>query len=175
MYCYVVKWPVFSLQRGSAKWAIAPSNFSSLWIILDPPKIGHHLWAIPYSKFNNKFVIWCAVEMTWSWPLVSFHQQRFILFAISDIFIVSRGCAASVGRGLTCITTGPSTANGTASGLATPNLLLMRFKGRLRPSNTWANRRITVCIRGRFFPTIFWRSSTAFVRGQVIVRSRYWG
>ena len=32
MYCYVVKWPVFSLQRGSAKWPIAPSNFSSLWI-----------------------------------------------------------------------------------------------------------------------------------------------
>ena len=33
MYCYVVKWPVFSLQRGSAKWPIAPSNFSSLWLI----------------------------------------------------------------------------------------------------------------------------------------------
>jgi hypothetical protein len=32
MYCYVVKWPVFSLQRGSAKWPIAPSNFSSLCI-----------------------------------------------------------------------------------------------------------------------------------------------
>ena len=32
MYCHVVKWPVFSLQRGSAKWPIAPSNFSSLWI-----------------------------------------------------------------------------------------------------------------------------------------------
>ena len=31
MYCYVVKWPVFSLQRGSAKSPIAPSNFSSLW------------------------------------------------------------------------------------------------------------------------------------------------
>ena len=30
MYYYVVKWPVFSLQRGWAKWPIAPSNFSSL-------------------------------------------------------------------------------------------------------------------------------------------------
>ena len=32
MYCYVVKSPVFSLQRGSAKSPIAPSNFSSLWL-----------------------------------------------------------------------------------------------------------------------------------------------
>ena len=32
MYCYVVKLPVFSLQRGSAKSPIAPSNFSSLWL-----------------------------------------------------------------------------------------------------------------------------------------------
>ena len=32
MYCCVVKWPVFSLQEGSAKWPIAPSNFSSLWL-----------------------------------------------------------------------------------------------------------------------------------------------
>ena len=30
MYCYVVKWPVFSLHRGSAKSPIAPFNFSSL-------------------------------------------------------------------------------------------------------------------------------------------------
>ena len=31
MYCYVVKWTVFRLQRGSAKSPIAPSNFSPLW------------------------------------------------------------------------------------------------------------------------------------------------
>ena len=30
MYCYVVKWPVFCLQRGSAKSPIAPSNSSPL-------------------------------------------------------------------------------------------------------------------------------------------------
>ena len=30
MYCYVVKWPVFCLQRGSAKSPLAPSDFSSL-------------------------------------------------------------------------------------------------------------------------------------------------
>ena len=30
MYCYVVKGPVFRLQRGSAKLPIAPSNFSPL-------------------------------------------------------------------------------------------------------------------------------------------------
>ena len=34
MYCYVVKQPVFRLQRGSAKWPIAPSNFSSLCSIM---------------------------------------------------------------------------------------------------------------------------------------------
>ena len=34
MYCYVVKWPVFRLQRGSAKSPLAPSNFSSLCIRL---------------------------------------------------------------------------------------------------------------------------------------------
>ena len=32
MYCHVVKLQVFSLQRGSAKPPIAPSNFSSLCI-----------------------------------------------------------------------------------------------------------------------------------------------
>ena len=32
MYCYVVKLPDFSLQRGSAKSPIAPSNFSSICI-----------------------------------------------------------------------------------------------------------------------------------------------
>ena len=31
MYCYVVKWSVICLQRGSAKSPIAPSNFSPLW------------------------------------------------------------------------------------------------------------------------------------------------
>ena len=34
VYCYVVKWPVFSLQRGSVKWPIPPSNFSPLCIVL---------------------------------------------------------------------------------------------------------------------------------------------
>ena len=34
MYCYVVKWPVFRLQRGSAKSPIAPSNFSPLWPVI---------------------------------------------------------------------------------------------------------------------------------------------
>ena len=34
MYCYVVKWPLFRLQRGSAKSPIAPSNFSPLWVRL---------------------------------------------------------------------------------------------------------------------------------------------
>ena len=37
MYCYVVKLQVFSLQRGSAKPPIAPSNFSSLWFIIQFP------------------------------------------------------------------------------------------------------------------------------------------
>ena len=32
MFCYVVKWPGFPLQRGSAKSPIAPSNFSPLWL-----------------------------------------------------------------------------------------------------------------------------------------------
>ena len=32
MYCYVVKWPVYCLQRSSAKSPIAPSNFSPLWL-----------------------------------------------------------------------------------------------------------------------------------------------
>ena len=35
MYCYVVKWPVFRLQRGSAKSPIAPSNFSPACINQD--------------------------------------------------------------------------------------------------------------------------------------------
>ena len=30
IYCYLVKWPVFPLQRDSAKSSIAPSNFSPL-------------------------------------------------------------------------------------------------------------------------------------------------
>jgi hypothetical protein len=34
MYCYVVKWPVFRLQRGSLKSPIAPSNFSPLWVTI---------------------------------------------------------------------------------------------------------------------------------------------
>ena len=40
MHCYVVKWPVFRLQRGSAKSPIAPSNFSPLWIGLLPDENG---------------------------------------------------------------------------------------------------------------------------------------
>ena len=39
---YVLKWPVFSLQRGSAKSPIAPSNFSSLWLIVHTWDFQHH-------------------------------------------------------------------------------------------------------------------------------------
>ena len=35
MYCYVVKLPLFRLQRGSAKSPLAPSNSSSLCIGID--------------------------------------------------------------------------------------------------------------------------------------------
>ena len=34
MYCYVVKWLVFRLQTRSVKSPLAPSNISSLWLIL---------------------------------------------------------------------------------------------------------------------------------------------
>ena len=52
MYCYVVKWPVFRLQRGSAKPPIAPSNFSPLWVDL-PCK-----WAANYN--GHKTWMFCA-------------------------------------------------------------------------------------------------------------------
>ena len=66
MYCYVVKWPVFSLQRGPAKWPIAPSNFSSLWpichktlvvvICIAKKEICIHRWikSENLSKFDSK-------------------------------------------------------------------------------------------------------------------------
>ena len=63
MYCYVVKLQVFSLQRGSAKPPIAPSNFSSLWLKLawdkshDPTANSQNLedmWITPDYNYYNQ-------------------------------------------------------------------------------------------------------------------------
>ena len=55
MYCYVVKWPVFRLQRGSAKSPIAPSNFNPLWTSLPStpcPKLPVYLLQV-----SKKFIL----------------------------------------------------------------------------------------------------------------------
>ena len=71
MYCYVVKWPVFRLQRGSAKSPKAPSNFSSLWLSL-------LLCCISYDSHTSQQngIVNCngiqkekKREMTWIWKL----------------------------------------------------------------------------------------------------------
>ena len=57
MYCYVVKWPVFSLQRGSAKSPIAPSNFSSLCLLERGRREVCKVWLLHYCRtwhHNNK-------------------------------------------------------------------------------------------------------------------------
>ena len=57
MYCYVVKWPVFRLQRGSAKSPIAPSNFSSLCLLERGRREVCKVWLLHYCRtwhHNNK-------------------------------------------------------------------------------------------------------------------------
>ena len=67
MYCYVVKWPVFSLQRGSGKWPIAPSNFSSLWFIV----LGI------YNLIFSCSLRWLLTILYWSqWTDVELQLQR---------------------------------------------------------------------------------------------------
>ena len=68
MYCYVVKWPVFCLQRGSAKSPLAPSYFSSLWCILSFFKALCQKWL--FCSFELPFYgLYFTIESYnyWTW------------------------------------------------------------------------------------------------------------
>ena len=52
MYCYVVKWPVFLLQRESVKSPVAPSNFSPLWFSRWKHFIGFFLYSLSIYHFT---------------------------------------------------------------------------------------------------------------------------
>ena len=89
---YVLKWPVFRLQRGSAKSPIAPSNFSPLWSSLSQNSpINFPIWIIDRITIYNVVGIFqhaCREVCMWMyylttnnvWKISNFLRvKRFVL------------------------------------------------------------------------------------------------
>ena len=78
---YVVKWPVFRLQRGSAKSPIAPSDFSPLWISGPNHLSNLRTKVFPALTLHPKTL---GSEGYWShiWKFLHFHR----------IFPISKSC-----------------------------------------------------------------------------------
>ena len=63
MYCYVVKSPVFSLQRGPGESLIAPSKFSSL-CIMTVQILRASFFQILIAKKTNDFILFSFLAVS---------------------------------------------------------------------------------------------------------------
>ena len=104
MYCYVVKSPVFRLQRGSAKWPIAPSNFSPLCLNQSRVDFTYLVEKVTDISLGPNKKIWDLVPFTYGqWTVLATLQVKswygccnkiWILCPFSKVAEKTRSCFA---------------------------------------------------------------------------------